>query len=159
MAPVIRKMEITDLPVIDKVQLAAFGAGFIEPMSKFEHILNQYSDAAFVAILKGDLVGYMLAYPSLAEQKDYDTRTCYVTGNEPCLYIHDLCLHPDAGGQGIASQLFSTMYDLAIRRGFEEMIGIAVQESIPFWEKTGFTMRYPQNYNGEPGQYMSKQLK
>lgn len=151
-------MEITDLSAIDKVQLAAFGDGFIEPMSKFEYILNQYDQAAFVAEVNGEIVGYMLAYPSEAEQPDYDTRKCEVSGDEPCLYIHDLCLHPDVHGKGIAKQIFSTMYELAVQKKFTQMIGIAVQESVSFWQKTGFTMLYPQTYNGEPGQYMSKKL-
>lgn len=151
-------MEIADLSAIDKVQLAAFGEGFIEPMSKFEYILNQYDEAAFVALIDNSVVGYMLAYPSEAEQPDYDTRQCKVNGDEPCLYIHDLCLHPNAHGKGLAKQLFSKMYEIAVQKNFEQMIGIAVQDSVPFWQKTGFTMLYPQTYNGEPGQYMSKKL-
>lgn len=159
MSSTIRKMEIADLPAIDGVQHAAFGEGFIEPMSKFEYILNQYDEAAFVALVEDEIVGYMLAYPSLAEQPDYDTRICQVNGDEPCLYIHDLCLHPDVHGKGVARALFGTMQELAVQNDFTQMIGIAVQDSVPFWQKTGFTMLYPQTYNGESGQYMSKRLK
>ena len=159
MSCIIRKMNIADLPAIDEIQLAAFGEGFIEPMSKFEQIFNQYDKAAYVAMLNGEIIGYMLAYPSKSEQSDYDTRKCQVRGDEPCLYIHDMCLHPKVHGKGIAKQLLLTMSDLAVDEGFEQMIGIAVQDSIPFWQKTGFTMLYPQTYNGEPGQYMSKRLK
>ena len=159
MPSIIRKMEVADLPAIDEVQLAAFGEGFIEPMSKFEYILNQYDEAAFVAIVDGVIVGYILAYPSEAEQSDYDTRKCQVRGDETCLYIHDLCLRPDVHGKGIARQLFSKIHEVAVNKGFDEIIGIAVQDSVPFWQKTGFTMLYSQTYNGEAGQYMSKELK
>jgi GNAT superfamily N-acetyltransferase len=152
-------MEITDLPAIDEIQLVAFGAGFVEPMAKFVHILNQYDQAAFVALLEDKIVGYMLAYPSKAEQPDFDTRACQISGDEECVYIHDLCLHPDVHGKGVARQLFSAMHAVALQKGFAQMIGIAVQDSVPFWQKRGFTMLYPQTYNGEPGNYMSLALR
>lgn len=149
-------MTIADLSAINEVQCDAYGADFLEPMVKFEHILNEYADCSYVALWEEQVVGYVVAYPSDAGRHDYDQRKYVFTGNEDSLYVHDLCLHSLARGMGMAKLLFSAVLDHVSESGYQNLIGVAVQDSVPFWQKLGFEMKYEHSYNGEPGQYMER---
>ena len=154
----IKKAEVNDLPAIYEVQLKSFGEDLLEPVEKFERIFNAYPDAYFIAEIESEVIGYVIAYPADDAQKDYDTRSCTPSSEHVCLYIHDLCVAPLGQGKGLARALFLKVESFAIDHKFQKLIGVAVQDSVPFWNKLGFDMLYPHSYCGEDGQFMQKEL-
>ena len=152
-------MTSDDLEGVYDVQLAGFSPEMIEPIEMFREILTHYWQASFVAELDGKIVAYTMAHPADDDRTDYDSGSWEIRGDEECLYLHDLCLHPDAQGQGIAQSLLKLVEDFAITDGFKKIIGISVQNTREFWKKQGFMILRPYSYSGEEGYFMEKALK
>lgn len=53
-------------------------------------------------------------------------------------HLHDLALHPDARGRGVAAQLVEAVLRQAAAAGLDTLTLVAVQGSRPFWERMGF---------------------
>ncbi len=153
----VRNMTLDDLPLIDKVQRAAFIEELWEDMSLFQDVLEGYAKSSFVAHKDGALLGYLLTYPSVIERDDFEGGWRDLCGHEDYLYVHDLCVHPDGRGLGIANLLLKDLEKFAEKNGFRKFAGIAVQDSISFWLKHGFTALKPYPYHGEPGTLMVKE--
>ena len=151
-------MEIADLTSINEVQRAAYIPELLEDMSIFELILENDSQSSFVAFDDGRMSAYVLSYPSMLDRDDFESGWRDLTGEENTLYIHDLCVHPDYRGQGIAQRLFGKAEAYAREKDMEQLAGIAVQNSENFWSKFGFKALKPFSYHGESGFLMVKNL-
>jgi len=156
MMPTIRPMTIEDLPGIDQVQRASFAPAFWEDMSMFKEIIEHAPSFCVLAENKGEVLGYVLAYPSLLERDDFENGWRDLTGDETYIYVHDLSITPNGRGQGLARQLFNALDFAAKDNGFTNFAGIAVQESKGFWEKLGFEVSAARLYHGQPGNLMIK---
>lgn len=79
-------------------------------------------------------------------------------------YIHDLALLPVARRVGAASKIVKALIKHADAEGYQTMTLVAVNGSIPFWEKHGFTIaEVPELYAkllsyDETARYMVKHL-
>jgi len=154
--PSIRQMTVSDLPAIDRVQRASFVPELWEDMSLFEGVLEGYERSSFVAHKSGELLGYLLTYPTILERDDFEDGLKDLCGEEDHIYIHDLCVHPDGRGKGIANALLEQLEIFAKDNGFTKFCGIAVQGTESFWRKHGFKKLKPYPYHGEPGVLMIK---
>jgi ribosomal protein S18 acetylase RimI-like enzyme len=155
----IREMQMTDLQGVYDVQKQSFKESFWEPIEMFQKILEAYPQGCFVAEKAGKIVAYAVSQPTDESREDFDSGYWEITGGEDCLYFHDLCLLPEARGQGIAQTLFSSVLDHARENGFKKMIGISVQETEAFWIKMGFEMGHGYQYLEQSGTFMSLPLK
>jgi|GEM_PF-2421113 len=154
----IRQMTLADLPAIDQVQQASFIEELWEDMSLFQGILDKYDRASFVAEKRGIVLGYLLTHPSRIDRDDFENGCEDLNSSEDHLYIHDLCVHPDGRGMGIANLLLSKLEEFAKENGFHKFAGIAVQDAESFWLKQGLKQLKPYPYHGEPGTLMVKEL-
>ncbi len=154
----IRQMTLADLPAIDEVQRVAFIEELWEDMSLFQSILEKYARSSFVAHKNGALLGYLITHPSRITRDDFENGCEELSGDEDSLYIHDLCVHPDGRGTGIAALLLEKLDAFAKENSFAKFAGIAVQGAESFWLKQGFEPVKPYSYRGEPGTLMMKEL-
>lgn len=56
------------------------------------------------------------------------------------LYLHDMAITPQARGQGLKRRLLDKVLVHAHQVHFRQVILIAVQNSVPVWEKEGFSV-------------------
>lgn len=54
------------------------------------------------------------------------------------LFIHDLAVSNRAAGMGVGKQMVKHLLENAKARGFRGALLVAVQNSVPFWQKFGF---------------------
>ena len=59
------------------------------------------------------------------------------------LYLHDLALHPRARGSGVATRLVNQVLVSARQAGLQQAALIAIQGSVPFWQRFGFAVQQP----------------
>ena len=56
------------------------------------------------------------------------------------LFIHDLAVSTRAAGMGMGTQMVTHLLIAAKARGFRKALLVAVQNSVPFWQKLGFEL-------------------
>jgi ribosomal protein S18 acetylase RimI-like enzyme len=154
----IRQMTLADLPAIDEMQRVAFIPELWEDMSLFQGILEKYDRSSFAAHKNGVLLGYLLTHPSRITRDDFENGCEELSGDEDSLYIHDLCIHPNGRGAGIAKLLLQNLEEFAKENGFSRFAGIAVQNTDDFWLKQGLVPLKAYTYRGEPGMLMVREL-
>lgn len=54
-------------------------------------------------------------------------------------YIHDIALMPETRGQGAARAIVAALDALARSHGLHRLALVAVNNSVPFWQRHGFT--------------------
>lgn len=154
----VRPMKVSDLSDVHDIQCAGYAEIFHEPVSMFHEIVSIYDKLSYVAVKNLKIVGYLLSQPSDEYRDDFVDGIWSISGNEECVYLHDLCVYPDYHKHGIARLLFSQFCEQAKNEGFKRIIGVCVQGSAPFWQKRGFTIGDSYPYNGEVGHYMKREL-
>ncbi|MFP3345463.1 GNAT family N-acetyltransferase, partial [Halomonas sp. SIMBA_159] len=80
-------------------------------------------------------------------------------------YLHDMAVSQNARGLGLASRLLNYAEQYAIELGFSRLALVAVQGSVPYWQKRGFVVvnlssseatRALASYSGQHAMYMQK---
>jgi len=154
----LHQIEIKHLPHVLTLQEQAFSADLLEPLSLFEEMLRDSPKTHFIVMDVGKPAGYCFAHPTFKICRDFEKGCGILMGEEDAYYLHDLCVSPDYRGQGVAKILYEAQYKKAKSMGFDMMSGVAVQGSMPFWEKLGFSKREPYVYMGADGFYMTCEL-
>lgn len=159
MNPAIRLMTVSDLDAVDRIQRRSFAEDLLEGMDLFEQIITAYPQGNFLYETEQGVGGYLVTNPIPNDMVDGFEGGCpSLTGDETRLYLHDLCLDPDFRGQGIAQKLCAHLWDFAKEQDMKTVVGVAVQDSFPFWRKMGFVYLDSYDYDGVDGILMEKTL-
>lgn len=153
----VRQSTLDDVSGMMVVQEAAYPATFQEPEDMFADIVGNALDTCFVVEKERELIAYLLAHPSEEGRDDYQGGFHYVAKTD-VMFLHDLCVTPQIQSKGVGKALFAHFERHTKCAGFSKIIGIAVGEAVPYWQKLGFNMVRSYPYNGMPGQYMEKDL-
>ncbi len=145
-----------DIPAIHALQCRAFKPEFHEPVELYYEMFAFYPDGCFAIMVDDTMAGYVFLHPADDDRTDYEAAGWAQRGDEQCLFIHDLCIDPDFQGQGLSLIGARHVETVTRERGFQKIIGVAIEGVQEFWEKQGFTMVRPYRYNGEPAMFMEK---
>ena len=83
----------------------------------------------------------MAQLPALLFPMHYQARRVRILAVAPLgdvLFIHDLAVSNRAAGMGVGKQMVKHLRDNAETGGFRSALLVAVQNSVPFWQKFGF---------------------
>jgi len=141
----IRNINEHDLPEVDRLQFLAYGDDFLEDREVLLDKIYHGQESSFVLINDAnpsELMGYCLshAYPKnkvpplnrlLLQPKVQSARHWY---------LHDLALVPSVRGQGTAQQLLEHLFNFISDMGCQSIGLIAVQNSVGFWQRYGFSV-------------------
>lgn len=134
----VRPLRPADLGALMQIQRACYGAGYAESESVFARRLASSAQCSLVVERGGELLAYLAAYWSVAGKVtplhgDFDA--CAMPD---VLYLHDMAVHPDHAGQGLAARLLAPLWAQARRRGVRRSSLVSVQGSQDYWRRHGY---------------------
>ena len=152
--PVVRALVAADLPGLLAVQLACYGAGFVESAEVFALRLASATNCSLVLERDGVVCAYLAAYRSwrgkvtpLHGDFGPNERDGLIAPTTPIaqppapdtLYLHDLAVLPSCAGQGLAQALLQPLWAEASERGLRHSALVSVQGSQAYWARQGYT--------------------
>ncbi|MGU3576872.1 GNAT family N-acetyltransferase [Brucellaceae bacterium C25G] len=136
-----RPMQETDISAVADVANLVH-PDFPEDISVFEDRLRLYPAGCFVLEYQHQIVGYGISHPwPIDEAPALNSVLTALPDNASTYYLHDIALAPSARSGGNASSLLKLMTEQALADSFEIMALVAVNGSLPFWERQGFNVR------------------
>ena len=139
--PDIRGMTTADLPAVMAIQAACYTELVPESQASLEAKRAASPSTCLVAARDGTVIGYLFALPWTAGQPPaLDARTCELPSEPDCLYLHDLSVAPIARQGGTGRALVEAFRARMAVLGLARAALVAVQDSVPYWERYGFRM-------------------
>lgn len=124
-----------------------------------------YRNGCYFLELGEKPAGYVLSHPwRYGSLPALNTRLGTLPPAPDTYYLHDLALLPVARRVGAASQIVKALIKHARAEGYQTMTLVAVNASVPFWQKHGFLVaEVPELYGKllsyeEAARYMVKRL-
>ncbi len=146
MAPdnvIVRGMRADDLDAVLAIQLACYGAGFVEDGALIARRLAAAPHTGWVVEHEGGVRAYLAGYPSVAGKLTPLHGEFEVAAQADSLYLHDLAVHPDASGLGLGPRLVRHAWAHALHAGWRQSTLVSVQSSVGFWERQGYAATLP----------------
>lgn len=137
-ALLVRDMRADDLDAVLAIQLACYGAGFVEDGVLIARRLAASPHTGWVAEHGGAVRAYLAAYPSQRGKLTPLHGDFEVAPDADALYLHDLAVHPEASGLGLGPRLVRHAWAHALRAGWRHSTLVSVQASVGFWERQGY---------------------
>jgi GNAT superfamily N-acetyltransferase len=142
MSAFVRALCAQDLVAVHALQAQCYPAAYQEPVAAFAAKLAASPETAWGVdhpSQSGVLMAYLFCLPIEGLQWPALHATQAVAPVQADgLYLHDLALHPDARGRGLGQALVSHARRWAVANKLLALRLIAVQGSVPYWQKLGF---------------------
>jgi GNAT superfamily N-acetyltransferase len=160
-----RPMRESDLEGAAAVAAIAFPDHF-EERACFAERLALFPGGCFVLAAPDGIMGYLIAYPwTPGAIPPLNSLLGSLPATAEAVYLHDLALHPDAREHGAARPMIERLADTLRLLGTRQIALVAVNASVPFWQKMGFAPVHGdpaltaklQSY-GSDATYMTRQL-
>jgi GNAT superfamily N-acetyltransferase len=139
----VRTMRADDLDAVLAIQLACYGAGFVEDGALIARRLAAAPHTGWVVEHGGGVQAYLAAYPSVVGKLTPLHGAFDVAATADSLYLHDLAVRPDASGLGLGPRLVRHAWAHAARAGWRHSTLVSVQSSVGFWERQGYAPMQP----------------
>ncbi|OWY40718.1 GNAT family N-acetyltransferase [Xenophilus sp. AP218F] len=135
----LRRMQPLDLPAVLKVQQRCYPPHLLESPEALASRQQLSPDTCWVAASSGKLLGYLFAHPWRGETPPkLNVELRQLPADADTLFIHDLALHPDARGHGVAPRLVEQALRQARQRGLRYTRLVAVEGAAPYWQRFGY---------------------
>lgn len=139
----VRPLRRADLPALLQLQAACYGAGLIEGPEVYARRLARADGLSLAATdAQGGLLAYLAAYASVPGQVTPLQGDFESPPQADTLYLHDLAVHPDHGGRGLAASVLNAAWQAARQRGLRQAALVSVQGTRRFWERQGFAVAH-----------------
>lgn len=103
--------------------------------------LRLWPEGCLVLEREGAILGYAVTHPWHARRPPaLDMLLGALPLRPDTYYVHDVALLPAARGQGAAGRLVALLERIARTAGLDQMALIAVNGSVPFWQRQGFAV-------------------
>ncbi|WP_246741440.1 GNAT family N-acetyltransferase [Bradyrhizobium aeschynomenes] len=136
-----RAMTPGDLAAVDAIALRLHPS-YPEDREVFAERLRLHPGGCGVLAAQGDeIAGYVISHPwHLGEPPALNVVLGQLPSPATTYYIHDLALLPEARGTGAAGRIVAQLRLHARELGLPSLSLVAVNRSVPFWEKQGFAI-------------------
>lgn len=141
--PSVRGMRAADLDAVLAVQLACYGAGFVEDGALIARRLAAAPYTGWVVEHEGGVRAYLAGYPSVVGKLTPLHGEFEMAQQPDSLYLHDLAVHPGASGLGLGPLLVRHAWAHALQAGWRQSTLVSVQSSVGFWERQGYAAALP----------------
>jgi len=168
MSITIRLMNPADLAAVVALQDSCYSDALYESPALLQQRLQVAAGSCWLAESRaGGLLAYLFSYPA-ADTYVTPLAADFAVSTTPArLYLHDMAVSPNARGLGLAGGLLATAKQYAISLGLHKLALVAVQGSVPYWQRQGFAVlqQLPPaaltalaSYRGEQARYMQLTL-
>lgn len=148
-----RQMQINDMDGVIAVSHIAF-PDYPEARHFFEERHALSPETCFVYVRESDVKAYLVSYPwKLRDIPSLNTRLGELPSDPDCIYIHDLALHPDIRGTGASSEAIERLLEAVPSVGVTKLALMAVNGSVSFWERHGFTVVHDETLKSQIEKY------
>jgi ribosomal protein S18 acetylase RimI-like enzyme len=135
-----RAMSGYDLNAVSTIA-AKVHPGFFESDEVLAEKHTLYRNGCYILEVAEKPAGYVLSHPWTRRSLPVlNTPLGALPENPDTFYIHDLALLPVTRGVGAAGKIVAALTKHAEAMGFATMSLVAVNGSLPFWEKQGFAI-------------------
>lgn len=135
----VRAMRADDLPAVLHIQAAAYPVALHERAEVLARKLSLAPHWCRVAELDGQVAAYLFSHPWSGETPPAVHAWLECLPHRPdCWFVHDLAVHPQAQGRGLASQLLDPTRAFACSSGCRHALLVAVAGAAAFWQRLGF---------------------
>lgn len=149
-----------------QVQLACYGADFMESVALYAARLASPVQCSLVAVQQGQVLAYLAAYRSVLGKVTPLHGGFACASAADTLYLHDMAVAPERAGEGLASALLQAMLQQAQADGLRYSALVSVMGSQPYWQRKGYAALLPWSAQereallsyGEDAQYMAQAL-
>lgn len=138
---VVRPLALSDLADLLAVQLACYGAGFVESGDVFARRLASPANCSLVLEREGVVCAYLAAYRSVLGKITPLHGDFEAAPQADTLYLHDMAVLPACVGQGLARALLQPLWAQAAEQGMRYTALVSVQGSQPYWERQGYALQ------------------
>jgi ribosomal protein S18 acetylase RimI-like enzyme len=136
-----RQMQPADLDAVIAIA-AQVHPHFPEEREVFSNRLRLHADGALLLESRQGPAGYCVAHPwHCARPPSLNTVLGAIPPTADALYVHDLALLPEARGTGAGTAVIEILLAKAVLLGMDLCALVAVNGSIPYWARHGFTVR------------------
>lgn len=135
-------MAPVDLDAVLALQQRCYGVDFLERREAFAAKLAATDGLACCWIARRDdgvPLAYAVSLPVCeATLPALDAPHCERPASPSLLYLHDMAVAPEARSLGLAARLLAQLKARAQALGLPQMGLVAVQGSVPYWQRQGF---------------------
>ena len=133
-----RAMRVDDLPAVEAIAAQVHPA-FPEDGAVFAERHRLAPDGVHLLEIAGEPAGYFITHPwRYGKLPALNALLGAIPPDADTWYLHDLALLPAARGTGAAGAIVTHVLDHARQKGFSTASLVAVNGSIPFWQRQGF---------------------
>ncbi len=149
-----------------QVQLACYGADFMESAALYAERLASPVQCSLVIVQGREVLAYLAAYRSVLGKVTPLHGGFACASPADTLYLHDMAVAPARAGEGLASALLQAMLQQAQGDGLRYSALVSVMGSQPYWQRKGYAPLLPWSaqerdamlsYGGD-AQYMAQTL-
>lgn len=133
-------MQTHDIQSILSIQALSYPALLHESATNLLAKLEFSPHTCWVAENNAHILAYLFSHPWVDScLPDLDSPMNLPTDKADIFFIHDLALHPQARGLGLARHLIQTALQWAQQHSYHTVRLIAVENSGAFWRGMGFS--------------------
>ena len=138
---IIRPAQEEDVAAIFALQKHCYSENFHESEKAFLSKINGAKGFCWVAERHNTLLAYLMSVPAKTTYLPcLNTENYQQPEGADILYLHDMAIAPQARGLGLKRLLLDKALACAEQAHFTRAVLIAVQNSVPIWEKEGFSV-------------------
>ncbi|MDP8262417.1 MAG: GNAT family N-acetyltransferase [Candidatus Ancaeobacter aquaticus] len=153
----IKQIQDNDLDDVLDMQKQSFLKEYQEERDTYKRKLDYYPEGNKLLTYDGQNAGYIISHPSCENHvHELNKQEMSSTGEENCMYLHDLAIHPEYRNKGLTHVLMEYFHSLTHKEGYKTQALVAVQNSKSFWEKHEFKSVKEIEYGGEKAYYMKR---
>lgn len=123
------------------IQASCYQPDFLEAAQAFATKLQASPHTCWLACIEQQVAAYLVSVP--VDRYTFpalNAANFCLSPSPELLYWHDMAVHPDFRGSGIAEKLANHALQQAKHLGFKRVGLIAVQDSSRYWHKHGFNV-------------------
>lgn len=151
-------IETSDIDKVMALQSLSYRDDLLESRDVFEIMRDVYSKGAVAVIVDNEFAGYIFFHKYKKGNVKPLNSLLKLNGNENCMFLHDICVHPDFRGLGLTKLLLKEFDKETESEHLGYQALIAVQNSEEFWKKCGFKIANIVKYGNKMAYYMIKIL-
>jgi len=137
---ILKKLDKKHLKQIIEIQQKCFHEFHEESINVYNNFISVFPDGAWGAFYDDKMVGQILFHPYKSQTEKPLNTKLVITGEEDCMYLHEIAILPEYRSYGISTSLLRIFNEISKKYSKLNQSLVSVENSLEFWKKKGFTI-------------------